>query len=68
MMGMQNIKGTGLDFVCRWQAWSTCYEVCTQLRSNNRPLIEQGLRTLATFRDYGLLSEEYVRETIELVK
>lgn len=68
IMGMQNIKGTGLDFVYRWQAWNTCYEACTQLRSNNRPLIEQGLRTLATFRDYGLLCEEYIRETIELIK
>ncbi|MDH5552100.1 MAG: HEAT repeat domain-containing protein, partial [Nitrosomonas sp.] len=68
IMGMQNIKGTGLDFVYRWQAWNTCYVACTQLRSNDRALIEQGLRTLAGFRDYGLLCEAYMRETIELAK
>ena len=67
-MGIQNIKGTGLDFVYRWQAWNTCYEACTQLRSGNPMLMEQGLRALSAFRDYGLLSEVYVRETIEEIK
>ena len=68
IMGIQNIKGTGLDFVYRWQAWNTCYEACTQLRSGNPMLMEQGLRALSAFRDYGLLSEVYVRETIEEIK
>ncbi|MCB1984070.1 MAG: HEAT repeat domain-containing protein [Burkholderiales bacterium] len=68
IMGMQNIKGTGLDFVYRWQAWNTCYEACAQMKNRSPTKIEQGLRTLSAFREYGLLSETHVRETVEQVK
>jgi len=33
IMGLQNIKGTGLDFVYRWQAWETCPQACEKLIS-----------------------------------
>ena len=32
VMGIQNIKGTGLDFVYRFQAWDACYHACQLLR------------------------------------
>jgi len=68
IMGMQNIKGTGLDFVYRWQAWNTCYEACIQIRSGNQAQMAQGLRALSAFRDYGVLSERFVRDTVEQMK
>jgi hypothetical protein len=68
IMGMQNIKGTGLDFVYRWQAWDNCHNACSLLKSRNPSEAEQGLRTLSTFREYGLLSEEHVRDTVEEVR
>ena len=64
IMGMQNIKGTGLDFVYRWQAWETCYEACQELRSRDRAIAENGLRTLSSFQEYGVLCAEYVRTTV----
>jgi hypothetical protein len=67
-MGMQNIKGTGLDFVYRWQAWETCYQACQELRGKTRDLAERGLRTLSTFQEYGVLCEETVRATVEEVR
>ncbi len=33
IMGMQNIKGTGLGFVYAWQAWEACFRACAQALS-----------------------------------
>ena len=68
IMGMQNIKGTGLDFVYRWQAWETCYKAAEKLKSNNLRIAEEGLNALASFKEYGPLSEEYLRQTIAQVQ
>lgn len=66
VMGIQNIKGTGLDFVYRWQAWDTCFKACAKMRTAKPALIEQGVRELASFQEFGLLCEEHVRDTIRL--
>ncbi|MFZ2450737.1 MAG: hypothetical protein WAW36_09490 [Methylovulum miyakonense] len=65
IMGIQNIKGTGLDFVYRWQAWETCHKACQQLKSLVAAESNQGLRALASFQEYGLLTEETMQETLE---
>ena len=64
VMGIQNIKGTGLDFVYRWQAWDVCYKACARLRSGKAGEVEQGLRELAAFQEFGLLCNEHMRETL----
>jgi poly-gamma-glutamate synthase PgsB/CapB len=68
VMGIQNIKGTGLDFVYRWEAWHACHRLCAQLRGPDPAQAGQALRELAGFHDYGLLSEAFVRETVEQVR
>jgi len=68
VMGIQNIKGTGLDFIYRWQAWDSCHTICSALRSGNPRETETAIRELAAFQEFGLLSEEHVRETLELVR
>lgn len=68
VMGIQNIKGTGLDYVYRWQAWDACYKACDKLRSGKPGLQEQGLHELAAFQEFGLLCDEYVRETLQLAR
>ncbi|NOZ54759.1 MAG: hypothetical protein GXP08_16750 [Gammaproteobacteria bacterium] len=69
IMGLQNIKGTGLDFVYRWQAWDTCHNACQLLLSTQQASrVEQGLHELVQFRDFGLLSEEFVLNAIENVR
>jgi hypothetical protein len=68
IMGIQNIKGTGLDFVYRWQAWDTCYRACQLLLDGDATLAERGLRDLAAFHEYGVLSQEHVAATLEAVK
>jgi hypothetical protein len=64
IMGMQNIKGTGLDFVYRWQAWDTCYKACQQLCKASATESALGLRALAAFQEYGILAEETVKATL----
>jgi hypothetical protein len=68
VMGIQNIKGTGLDFVYRWQAWDTCWRACEQLRSKDPVTAERGLRALASFHEYGILCQEHVQEVLAGVK
>lgn len=68
MMGMQNIKGTGLDFVYRWQAWQACHKACADSLSGDPSRAASGVRVLAAFQEYGVLSDEYVRETVARLK
>ncbi|MCF7970139.1 MAG: hypothetical protein K9L22_03110 [Methylococcaceae bacterium] len=68
IIGMQNIKGTGLDFVYRWQAWEICYKACQQLANPIPAESNKGLSVLAAFQEYGIVAEETVRSTIATVK
>ena len=68
ILGMQNIKGTGLDFVYRWQAWEACYKACEQLSSPVTQTADKGLSTLASFQEYGVICEETVRQTVAEVR
>ncbi|HJX29792.1 MAG TPA: hypothetical protein VJ885_17965, partial [Thermoanaerobaculia bacterium] len=68
IMGIQNIKGTGLDFVYRWQAWEACQRACARMLDRDPGVAERGLGDLAVFHDYGLLSEETVLAAIETMR
>ncbi len=68
IMGIQNIKGTGLDFVYRWLAWEKCYKAAKLLRENATRITYQTLAPLASFNEFGVLCEEYVRETVLILK
>ena len=64
IMGLQNIKGTGLDFVYRWFAWDTCNRACDDLLSRDPALQRRGFTALGGFQEFGLLSEEKVTTTL----
>ncbi len=66
VMGMQNIKGTGLDFVYRFQAWDLCYNACHKIKSKKLKMAREGLSALSSFADYGLLCEEEVQDAIRV--
>jgi poly-gamma-glutamate synthase PgsB/CapB len=68
IMGIQNIKGTGLDFVYRWQAWLACHRLCAQLRGEDASLSNKALEQLVSFQEHGRLTQEHVRETIAAVR
>jgi len=66
IIGMQNIKGTGLDFAYQWVAWDSVYKICMQLQSSSD--IKQLIDRLASFDRYNFLSIELVTQTIESLK
>jgi hypothetical protein len=68
IMGLQNIKGTGLDFVYRWQAWDHCYSACEELTSESSARTSRALADLAAFQGFGSLCEHHVRETMKAVR
>ncbi len=62
ILGMQNIKGPGLDWVYRWQAWEKIYTAGQIILSGNRGEALRALQFLASFQEYGLLSSEYMQD------
>lgn len=68
MIGLQNIKGTGLDFVYRWQAWEQSYLLCQQLNGKKTSLAQNAAKALSSISDYGLLDRELVLNTCKLVR
>ncbi|GAA3903346.1 hypothetical protein GCM10022228_12020 [Halomonas cibimaris] len=64
ILGMQNIKGPGLDWVYRWQAWDKVYTAGEMTLNGNRAEATRGLQFLASFQEYGLLSAEYMHDVL----
>lgn len=67
-IGMQNIKGTGLDFVYRWQAWETVQLACEKAESTDLLVSAEGIQTLLIFQEFGIAAEERVRTTISRLR
>jgi gamma-polyglutamate synthase len=66
VIGVQNIKGTGLDFIYRWQAWDEIYQLCQNIRFERDVLtLETSVKALSQRENFGLLDEEAVVEAID---
>ena len=63
-MGIQNIKGTGLDFVYRWQAWDRHAKLCAHMRARQPDIALEAVRTLASSAELGILEYEHIASTI----
>ena len=68
VMGMQNIKGTGLDFVYRFQDWNTCYEACENLNHSDISKVNKAIETLQQLPVLGQLCTEHVRQAIKTAR
>jgi len=64
LMGIQNIKGPGLELVYRWQAWEQCARACDRIESGDPAQIQEGLGALSVHQDFGVLSQERVRSCL----
>ncbi|MGM0984095.1 MAG: hypothetical protein ACQEXG_11820 [Pseudomonadota bacterium] len=64
ILGMQNIKGPGLDWVYRWQAWDKIHAAGEMILNGNRGEATRGLQFLASFQEYGLLSADYMQDLL----
>ncbi|MEA2027638.1 MAG: hypothetical protein U9N49_01500, partial [Campylobacterota bacterium] len=68
IIGMQNIKGTGLDFAYRWVAWDSCYQACQKIKSNDTQEVREGIEALAAFAEHGPLTYALTQESIAIAK
>lgn len=68
IMGLQNIKGTGLDLVYRWQNWDACWKACTLLRSRKQAESKRGVSALVAMSNFSILCEEQLAEALDAVK
>jgi poly-gamma-glutamate synthase PgsB/CapB len=68
VMGIQNIKGTGLDFVYRFHAWDTCHQACQMLKSSDPAKRATALTMLQTLPEYGLLCQSLLQSTCEQLR
>ena len=64
-MGMQNIKGTGLDFVYRFQAWDVCFEACEATQDRRIAVAEKAIAALVAMPEIGQLCLEKMKSTIQ---
>jgi poly-gamma-glutamate synthase PgsB/CapB len=68
-IGVQNIKGTGLDFIYRWQFWDRVHQYCEILLSSRDEMeLSETLKSLTTWEEFGLLEEQKVGQTLRQVK
>ena len=68
MIGLQNIKGTGLDFIYRWQTWDKTWKLCQLLESRSAQQAESAAKELASVSDFGLLDESLVLDACARVR
>lgn len=64
LMGTQNIKGTGLDFVYRWLAMDKVVTCARDLEHERQDRRTNALAELEAFEDYGLVDTGYLRTTL----
>lgn len=68
IMGLQNIKGTGLDFVYRWQAWDRTHTLCEQLNADDELIVKSAVGELARIQDLGPLDQQKILNSVAQVK
>ncbi len=68
VMGIQNIKGTGLDFIYRFQAWDSCHQACQSLEQSDDLSVRRGLQSLNEMPQFGQLCQERVKQSLQRVR
>ena len=68
IMALQNIKGTGLDFFYRWQAWENCFNICEKIKDASPEQLEPALRELSKIKNFEILSIDTISETLTEVE
>ena len=68
VMGVQNIKGTGLDFVYRWVSHDLVMKAIGKMESGTPSEKDQALRELVVHDDYGLMDAKMALARLEQLK
>ncbi|WP_394833956.1 hypothetical protein LVJ94_46370 [Pendulispora rubella] len=65
IMGLQNIKGTGLDFVYRWVSLDTVARALDKVGSPSPEAWDEGLRELLTYEGWGHVEASHALAVLE---
>lgn len=65
IMGMQNIKGTGLSFVYAWQAWEEQAALAVRLTDEDGAVFTDALDRLGNLPHIGLLGHSVLGQAFE---
>lgn len=65
LMGIQNIKSPGIEFIKAWQQWEICFKACNNLQSKDKNKVENALRALSKFSEFHISSKGYVKNAME---
>ena len=68
LMGIQNIKGPGLELIRIWQDWEYCHKACRKIKQHDASAIEKGIKELVDFHEYNLLCFKEVEETLVVLE
>jgi len=68
LLGMQNIKGAGLDFVYSQIEWERCYYSSQKLQNRDQKIANEGLKELTSVAKFPLVSKENLKRIIDEVK
>jgi hypothetical protein len=68
VMGIQNIKGTGLDFIYRFQAWDSCYHACQSIEQGDELSVRKGLQSLNEMPHFGQLCHDRLKQCLQRVR
>lgn len=68
LMGLQNIKGAGLNYVYSWQAWDEIHGAIQQMKADTQDGIECGIKLLNEFPKFDALSIEPLKAALDWVE
>lgn len=68
VIGLQNIKGTGLGLVYRFQNWDQTAQGLKKLQDDDPFIAEQGLNMLSGMQDFSVLSYELLKQVFADVR
>ena len=68
IMALQNIKGTGLDFFYRWQAWENFDTLCDAITSDDENNVEGALTNIAAFKNLDILWLDKLSKSLEVLR
>ena len=65
LMALQNIKGTGLDFFYRWQAWEIFSKLCDNTLSPDEKIKEDALTSISSYKEFDILWLDRLNKIIQ---
>jgi len=64
IMGMQNIKGPGLELIHEWENWEKCYKAGLLLFNPLPQKVRQGFHNFLDIPEFGFLEKQYLETLV----